>query len=402
MSNDQYRFHKAADIFRDRLLSDVEDESEMLRESSKLLESIRDIFTKVEIHLRDGHIISKALTRSFVNDSRRCVVIPIDADESDPRPLSDFSEGNLQMMGRTVGSLSGLVTQLLDILADGTILLRMSLSGHCEVEGVLRNLSVEDFASFADKSYSNRQITVYLMTGAGLRNAASLTFTPTLVLLEISPMLQAALKFIGQLPSVESIKNDLMCHFAEVGSVTCSQDLLNIFQDFPGLLSTVAAVGHTDVILGLLAENQLLKYDHRGLNRIQKMIGMIEISLPGFNAIVSLKDGTLCDHDGHSVWRNTISKKASPTSICRDSLTTMEVFLAGIPLPLTNTSLGLSRNGIDLDWFCATLFNGTKIHCRIYCSGVTVFLDSAGFVKITIDSPLSCVQSVLGMLGVDV
>ena len=78
------------------------------------------------------------------------------------------------------------------------------------------------------------------------------------------------------------------------------------------------------------------------------------------------------------------------------------MFLAGIPLPLTNISLGLSGNGIDLDWFCATSGNGTKIHCRIYSFGVTVFLDSVGFVEITIDSPLSCVQSVLGMLGVDV
>jgi hypothetical protein len=41
ISNDQHRLHTAADIFRDRLLSDVEDESEMLRESSKRLESTR-------------------------------------------------------------------------------------------------------------------------------------------------------------------------------------------------------------------------------------------------------------------------------------------------------------------------------------------------------------------------
>ena len=80
----------------------------------------------------------------------------------------------------------------------------------------------------------------------------------------------------------------------------------------------------------------------------------------------------------------------------------MLVFLAGIPMPLTNISLGLSGNGIDLDWFCVTLGNGTKIHCRTYFFGVTVFLESVGFVEITIDSPLSCVQSVLEMLGVDV
>jgi hypothetical protein len=145
------------------------------------------------------------------------------------------------MMGRTVGTLSGLVEPLLDkdIRADGTILLRMSLSGHCEVEGVLRNLGVKYFASFADKSYSSNHNVPD--TGVGLRNAASLTFTPTLVLLEISPMLQDTL---SPLPSLKSIKNELMCHFADVANVTCER---NIFQDFPGLLSTVAAVGHTRI-----------------------------------------------------------------------------------------------------------------------------------------------------------
>jgi hypothetical protein len=43
---------------------------------------------------------------------------------------------------------------------------------------------------------------------------------------------------------------------------------------------------------------------------MQKMIGMVEIVLPGFNAIVSLKDGNLCDHDGHSVWRNNQPQSA--------------------------------------------------------------------------------------------
>jgi hypothetical protein len=403
MTNNQHRLHPAADIFRDHQLSAVEDENEMLRESNKLLESI---FMAVELHLRDGCVTSTALTRSFVfNCQDNCcynVGIPIDADESNPRPLSDFSEGSLQMMGRTIGTLPGPVT-LLDIRANGAILLRISLSGQCAVEGVLRNLSVEDFAYFADKLYSNRQITLYLMKGVGLRNAASLTFTPMLFLLEISPMLQATLKFIGLLPSLESIKNDLMCHFAGVSNAIWSSEVFfTIFQNFPGLLSTVAAVGHTDAILGLLAENQLLNYDHCGLSRIQEMIGMVEIVHAGFNAVVSLKDGALHHHDGHSVWRNMITKEASPTSICRGSLTKIEVFLAGIPLPVTHFSLGLSLNGIDIDSIRATLGNGTKIHCRIYCSGFNFYHGPVGFVDISIDSPLSCVQNVLRMLGVDV
>lgn len=412
MATDQYRLHPAVHIFLDHLLSDVEDENEKLRESNKLLESACDILTKVELHLRGGFVVSTAMTRSFVMDGQddyRCGVgIPIDADGNDPHPLYDFGEGDFRMMGQTVGNLSGLVT-ILDIRADGTILLRISLSGQCALEGVLRNLSVEDFACFSHKVYSNRQITMYLMTGVGLQNAASVTFTPVMFLLEISPMLQRTLQFVGLLPSLDSVKNDLVCHFAGVGDVTKRSRVLCAisrngwthehtfsFQSERLLLSTVAAVGHgrTDEILVLLAKNQLLKYNHCGLCQIQKMIGMVEIAHPEFNVKVSLKDGKLHDDDGHPVWRILLPEEATPASKSRHSLMKIKLFLAGMPLPLTNISYGFSPNRIDLDWFQATSDNGTKMYCRPY-------LYEFYFVNAVLDIPLSCVQSILGVLGVD-
>ncbi|KAL3794513.1 hypothetical protein ACHAW5_001323 [Stephanodiscus triporus] len=413
MATDQYRLHPAVHIFLDHLLSDVEDENENLQESNKLLESACDFLTKVELHLRGGFVMSTAMTRSFVmdgHDDYRCGIgIPIDADENNPRPLLDFSGCDFRMMGQTVGTLSGLVT-ILDIRADGTIHLRIHLSGQCALEGVLRNLSVEDFACFSDRVYSSRHITMYLMTGVGLQHAASVTFTPVIFLLEISPMLQRTLKLVGLLPSLDSVKNDLVCHFAGVGDVTKRSRLLCAIsrngwknertlslQSEKLLLSTVAAVGHgqTDEILVLLAKNQLLKYNHCGLCQIQKMIGMVEITHPGFNVKVSLKDGKLHDNDGYPVWRILLPEEATPASKSRHSLMKIKLYLAGMPLPLTNISYGFSPNRIDLDWFEATSDNGTKIYCRPY-------LYEFYFVNAILDIPLSSVRSILGVLGVDV
>jgi hypothetical protein len=50
------------------------------------------IFTKVELHLRDGYVMSTALTQIDWHDSHRCVGIPIDADESDPQFTDDGSD----------------------------------------------------------------------------------------------------------------------------------------------------------------------------------------------------------------------------------------------------------------------------------------------------------------------
>ena len=149
MAKDQYRLHPAADIFRDHLLSKVEDENQKLGGSNQRLTSAREIFSNVELHLRDGYVMSMALIRLFVLDCRiNCgysVCISVDEDESSPRPLLDFSESNIRLMGQTVGNFPGdhlgFVT-LLGMHTIGTIFLRFSLSRQRTVEGALRNLNV--------------------------------------------------------------------------------------------------------------------------------------------------------------------------------------------------------------------------------------------------------------------
>jgi hypothetical protein len=84
------------------------------------------------------------------------VCIPIDEDKMESRPLLDFRDGDIQLMGQTMGSLTGHVT-LGRIHTTGITLCNFLCWGSA-VEGALRNLSVEDFGCFMDKLYSNGQI----------------------------------------------------------------------------------------------------------------------------------------------------------------------------------------------------------------------------------------------------
>jgi hypothetical protein len=408
MAKDQYRLHPAADIFRDQLLSKVDDENQKLRGTNRRLESVQEIFTNVKLHLHGGYVMSTTLTRSFVTDCHvnrsYDVCIPVDENEMRSFPLLNFSDGTIQLMGQTMGTLPGHVT-LLGIHTTGTIFMRFSLSG-CAVEGALRNLTIEDFRHFVDKSYSNAQINMFLETGVGLQNATSMAFTPMTLLLEISPTLQRTLEFINQRPSLESAKNDLLCHVA--GRVTRrSRVLFNISRDgsmsdhnFSSesedmIISTVAAVGYTNEILELLAENHLLKYDHCGLCKMQEMIDMVEITHPGFNLTISLGDGKLyhCP-DGRPFWRVSLTTTETSTSIREHSLSTTEIFLAGMPFILSSPG---EVHGVDLSWIW--FYNETTMSCHIRVDYVDNFPCT---VDITVDFPLYCLHRILRVLGIDV
>ena len=84
------------------------------------------------------------------------VCIPIDEDKMESRPLLDFRDGDIQLMGQTMGTLPGHVT--LGRIHTTGITLCNFLCRSSAVEGALRNLSVEDFGCFMDKLYSNGQI----------------------------------------------------------------------------------------------------------------------------------------------------------------------------------------------------------------------------------------------------
>jgi hypothetical protein len=207
--------------------------------------------------------MSTALTRSFPTiPCGQDVWLAFDTNELHTRPLSDFGDGDIRAMGRTIGTLPGLGITLLGIHTSGT------LSEQCAVVGGLRNLSDWDYSRFVDKTCSNHEIMEFLRTGVGLQSGSSITFTPIMLLFEISPMLQRTLDFINSRPSLESAKDDLTYHvtgegtrYSQIGQKS-EQTLSSESEEL--LLSTVAAVGHTHEILGLLAQNRQLKYDQCG------------------------------------------------------------------------------------------------------------------------------------------
>ena len=164
------------------------------------------------------------------------------------------------------------------------------------------------------------------------------------------------------------------------------------------LLSTVAAVGHTDEILGLLAQNRQLKYDQCGFSKIQDMIGMVEITHPGFDFKFSLRDGSLYDNiDGQSVWRVFLTEKATANAISELGLMPIRVFLAGVS---HYSSVRVAEaNGA---WFLAMLNNGTKISYHFHHGSYHRLSEDFLNADVTVDFPLSCVRGILEMLGVHV
>jgi hypothetical protein len=387
MAEDNTRLlHPAADVFLEHLLSHVDEENDKIRNCNMNLKSARDILTKVELILQDGTVLFAAqLTQSSLldYDGHQCDIgITLNSDGC---PLLNCS-GDLRMMGRTVGSLGGHVELTAVRYIDSTILLRFSLSHHIVLEGILRGLSADDFACFVNKSYTNSKIGNFLTTGLGLHNATTLTFTPIILMVEISQTLQSTLELIGQRPSQESVMSNL--------EAIANGDKLNSPPSEMLILSTIAAVGCNDERLRLLAYTQLLKHDNSSLVRIQEMLGLVEIVHPLFTINVSLKDGKLCNRgDNNQVWRVGLYDNAVPHSVIRHSMNKLRVYLAGMILPTTNVFFS---TGADLDGFRASSVNGTEIIGLMFRSGLV------DVVQLLVEFPLSCVQSNLRALGVDV
>lgn len=391
MAEDNTRLlHPAADVFLEHLLSHVDEENDKIHDYNMNLKSARDILTKVELILQDGTVLfATQLTQSSLLDydgheGHQCDIgITLN---SDGRPLLNFSSGDLRMMGRTVGSLGGHVELTAVRYIDSTILLRFSLSHHIVLEGILRGLSADDFACFVNKSYTNSKIGNFLTTGSGLNNATTLTFTPIILMVEISQTLQSTLEFIGQRPSQESVMSNLEAIANGYKLNSPPSEIL--------ILSTIAAVGCNDERLRLLAYTQLLKHDNSSLISIQEMLGLVEIIHPLFTINVSLKDGKLCNcGDNNQVWRVGLYDNAVPHSVIRHSMNKLRVYLAGMILPTTSVFFS---TGADLDGFRASSVNGTEIIGLMFRSGLV------DVVQLLVEFPLSCVQSNLRALGVDV
>jgi hypothetical protein len=327
----------------------------------------------------------------------------------------DFMSAEVRMMGQTVGTMFMLGYQPLHQrrTIDGRICLNFNVSPQCTVKGYLDGLSDKDYAGFlADTAHAERHISLYLQTGFGLQNGTAVTFTPTAFVLKISHTLSS----LDQLPSREIVKNELMSKLAAKSSrddgLVCLVKNEFEHQSEDLILSTLAAFGHTDHMLNVLAENRMLRTENSVLRQVQEMFGTVEIYHPGFNvkALLKerfnvkafLKDGRLDNNEeGVLVWRIDLTEYATPLSITIDNITSLKVSVSGIRIvPRTqHFSINPSWNGIDVDGFSMTLDNGIRIDGSVYSTDSDSFLNSVGDVDITVDLPLSVIQNTLVALG---
>jgi hypothetical protein len=396
--------HQAVDVFRNHLLDGFDDENRKLRQTTKLLKAaVVDIFTKVELRLRDGSV--------YITEFKEDSLSHIPIDPTIPRPLVNFKSAEVRLMGQTVDTLPmALFFLSVQQGADGKIYLIFQLSPQCTVKGYLDGLSDEDFADFTDTAHAERQISTYLQTGTGLQNAAAVTFTPTSFALKMFSTFHQTLTTFGQRPSRESVHNDLMSKLAvrksslHAGLVSQDEDVLQSkYQSEDLILSTFAAFGHTNDMLNLLVENRLAKNEYFFLSQIQEMIGTVEISHPGFNTKAFLKDGWLDNNkEGVLVWRIDVTTNAIPLSITIDNIYRLKVSVSGIRMLLgtgIDIAVAPSWNGIDIDGFSMRWENGIRVDGSVYSTDSDSFLNSVGDVDITVDLPLSVIQNTLVALG---
>ena len=235
---------------------------------------------------------------------------------------------------------------------------------------------------------------LYLTAGVGLQNPNTITFTSTMVLMDITPELRITLKLLGPLPSHESMKDDLIRYRKEPRrpkplTLSPSDELR---------LSIVAALGYDDSQIDLLCENHLLKNECYALVRIHAAIGTVEISHPSMKTRLSLKEGKLEYLEGSPVWRILFRVPVRPRIITRYNISSLAVSLSEIRLTKVMFQVANTETG-DLSHFVGTFNNGAKISWA--CHGDSESNQLTEILVGSIQFPLSSVQNALEVLGVE-
>ena len=401
---EQLQLHPAADVFCDHLLSEVDDENMSLRNRNNLLVPGRNYLAKIELRLADGHVASTALKRSYVveeDDSEGYVGIPI---ESSARPLSEYSAGGIFMLEReiAVGTFPGDNHVAFGFRSNGAILVRFSLSEHIAVEGVLRGLSTDDHERFRQRTFQVRNpIQQHLMTGSGLQNGNAITFTPTMIQMDISPELRTALDLLRPLPSKESVITHHLTkpHKSELLPPLCPAVELR--------LSVLAALGYTDSEMDMVCENQVLKNENSRLLQIKKLLESVEIIHPAFRSKLSLlEDGAFLvddDSEGSPVWRILFAENIAQNHLSIYNIRSISMALSGMRLARPIVRVAATQTGV-LSGFSASFANGATISGRVYQSSDYSHTETSNFVvfKMTVRFPISSVQTLLEALGVEI
>jgi len=379
------------------LLSEVKDENRKLGGDNKHLEAVCDFFTKIELRLRDGHVITIALIETSTGDDSDDDYLSVLVD-SGPMPLSAFRSGKVSMLGQNIGLFPGDNHLALGIRRNGAILLRFALSNHCAVDGILQGLSNEDYSRLKKRTFvDTRPITQYLKSGLGLHNPAAIAFIPTVVVFDISSELRSTLKLLGPLPSREDVKNSLVEYLRNPRAY--SYEIPHLL--LPGFTSSdvmrtsiVAALGQSDSQAELLTANFVLKNESSCLMQIQEMIASVKVCHPAFDVRLSLTDGTL--HRGPLVWGIGCTVKVRQGCVTNYNICSLAMFHSGMRLKMERLQTSVYQTGALFN-FTMTFVGGLMVSGIIH----NVTSECIDMIYVNVGFPLSSVQNILDLLGVD-
>ena len=445
---DQIQLHPSGEVFRDHLMTQVKTEnkvsgdimlflfvffvhqyfahkkltpqhpiSKMLRARNKQIGPARDFLTKITIRLRNAVFLETKLPPIMdiqyysACDSVSCPI------KSEPLPLMEFADGEVSMLGQSVGYFPG--SRRITLLENrvNSILVRFCLSNKCSLEGVLQGLSDEDMASYETKQYASclsHRIIMFLSSGRGLENPGAISFTPLMIHLDVST---STLKLLTPLPSLETIIKDFtfqvnMFNSSWRQSRTAKKKprpKLPLFTPMSedSRLTTLAALGCTDIQMEILAENRVLSLENNRMRLMQEYISTVIVSHPAFTIKVSLKNGVVANTvEGEEIWRIFITGNVAPESINIRNISRLAMSISGVRMKPATLRTRPFRAGDDqLACFWSRFRNGVMLKTNIYPSQDLLFPHiSAGLAVIvmTIDFPLNTVSHILEVLGVQV
>ena len=173
------------------------------------------------------------------------------------------------------------------------------------VQGELNNLSNDDIIKFKEETPNDgHNISLYYLSNTnGDRHP---TFTPTSIIMNLTPMLRETLSIIGK--ATASNENGF-----ETEDRSPSEELRHL---------AITALGN-DSHKNMLDENHTLKLQRDAFINIREKIMSVDISHSDGTTSFSLEEGELeTDEDGNSIWRIDITDKehsSMPVHCIKDS-----------------------------------------------------------------------------------
>lgn len=337
--------HPAAYIFRGEIWGDIGGDSARLTKEISRLQPLFSFVQNVELR---GAVDPEPLSRLItVEEHNGSTVRVLPSAEHSTISTVQLSQGTIvddgdgerliipivsapQLVLENIGGLGGLGLRMADkslgvfpremmrgetavrIADDDTAILAVYVSKQYSIRGVLNGLENEYLIAFKEKHYDPSRLTSLLITTPFLRRGMlsmalsnggeGVTFTPTSIVMDITPGLKETLHLIGVVAS--SRGNDLA---SEVK--TPSDELLHL---------TIEALGNDDQ-KSLMKDHRRLKLQRDALMSIRKKALHADITHGDVSMSFSLDEGELINiRDDYHVWRIDLVGKENSCMVAND------------------------------------------------------------------------------------